>query len=86
MRTIKEFFGPTLQKRFWKDLFTEINDDNIFTGAAALSYYLLFALFPALIFLLSLLPYLPIDNLHGEVMAVIRDVLPGDASKIIEST
>jgi membrane protein len=83
---IKNFFGPSFTWTFWKDLYKEINEDNISNGAAALSYYLLFALFPALIFLLSLLPFLPIQNLHEQVMSFFVQILPGDAAKMIEST
>src|SRR5688572_1576355 len=39
-------------KRVWK----EVSDDNIFTLASALAYSWLFAIFPFLIFLLSLIP------------------------------
>ncbi len=42
-----------------KHLWSEISDDNLFTLAAALAYSWLFAIFPFLIFLLTLAPYLP---------------------------
>ena len=42
-------------KRVWK----EIVDDQIFIWASALAYAWLFAVFPFLIFLLSLVPFLP---------------------------
>jgi membrane protein len=83
---LKKFFGPTLTKPFWKDLYNEISEDNVFTGAAALSYYLLFALFPALIFFLSLLPYLPIQNLQGQMFDLIHQGLPASAADAISST
>jgi membrane protein len=70
--------------QFAKDLYNETSEDNLFNGAAALAYYFFFALFPAMIFLLSLLPYLPIQNLHQAVMDFMQQVLPGDAAKAIE--
>jgi len=42
-------------KRIWK----EIGDDDLFTRASALAYSWLFALFPFLLFLLSMIPFLP---------------------------
>lgn len=72
------------KKRFFRDLYKEISDDNVSNGAAALSYYFFFALFPAMIFFISLVPYLPIDNVHQAVMDLTRQVLPGEASKLFE--
>ncbi len=72
------------KKKWLTDLYQEISNDNVFNGAAALAYYLLLALFPALIFLLSLIPYLPIENLHQAVMDALRQAMPGDAVKMVE--
>jgi membrane protein len=44
---------------FAKRVYNQINEDNIFTWASALAYSWLFAVFPFLIFVLSLIPYLP---------------------------
>ena len=70
--------------QFCKDLYHEISEDQIFTGAAALSYYLLFAIFPGMIFLLTLLPYLPIENLQQVAMSFFREVLPGNAAETVQ--
>lgn len=73
---------PVPWRRFLKDLYNEVNDDNIFNGAAALAYYLMLAIFPAAIFLLTLLPYLPIPNLSDAVMDLLRQSLPGEAANL----
>ena len=82
-----------MQTAIYKTLFTKsslmrlyekINDDNVFNGAATLAYYSLFSLFPAMIFLLSLLPYLPIHNLHEAIMDFIAQIVPHDVMKQIE--
>jgi membrane protein len=73
-------------KKFGKDLYKEINEDNVSNGAAALAYYITLALFPAMIFLLSVLPYLPIANLQQALMDFIAQALPGDASKLLSDT
>ena len=71
---------PVSTMKFAKDLKSEIEKDAVFNGAAALVFYLILAIFPALIFLLSLLPYLPIPNLEQAIMDFIGQALPGEAS------
>jgi membrane protein len=73
-------------KEFFRDLRGEIRDDNVANGAAALAYYLMLAIFPAMIFLLSLLPYLPIPNLQQAVMDVLHQALPGEAAQMFSGT
>jgi membrane protein len=70
-------------KTFGKDLWHEISEDKLATGAAALSYFLVLALFPALIFLLSLLPYVPIANVQQAMLDFMRQGLPREAGDII---
>lgn len=84
--SLKTFFGPVTTHGFWKVLYREINEDNVFNGAAALAYYLLLALFPLMIFMLSLLPYLPIEDLHSKVMGVFSRAMPGEAAAAVEGT
>lgn len=84
--SLRKFFGPVTSRGFWKVLFKEINDDNVTNGAAALAYYLMLALFPLLIFMLSVLPFLPIENLHERVMGLFAQAMPGDAAKAVEGT
>jgi len=45
----------TFARRVWN----EVQDDHLFTWGAALAYSWLFAIFPFLIFLLTLIPHLP---------------------------
>ncbi len=83
---VRDFFRPLWAKDFWVELFNEVNDDNLSNGAAALAFYSMLSLFPALIFLLSVLPYLPIENLYGEVMTSLRATLPDEAAQAVSST
>jgi membrane protein len=73
-------------KQFFRDLKSEIKEDNVTNGAAALGFYLMLAIFPATIFLLSLLPYLPIPNLQQAVMDLLNQALPGEAAKTFTGT
>jgi membrane protein len=71
----------------WKKLAVrlkhEVKQDHVSSGAAALAYYLILALFPALIFLLNLLPYLPIPNLDQAILALLHEAMPPDAANLV---
>ena len=68
-----------------RDFRREIKDDAIGQGAAALAFYWMLALFPAAIFLLTLIAYLPIPHLERAVMHFTRMTLPEDASALLSS-
>jgi membrane protein len=71
-----------LARRVWR----ELQEDEVTERAAALSYYFLFALFPALLFLTALLSFLPVEGLQERLMAYTREVLPPDAASTVERT
>ena len=71
-------------KQFWLDLHTEIRDDNIFNGAAALAFYFTLAIFPALISLLSIVPYLPIQDVDEVILEFLHQGLPEEAADLVE--
>lgn len=58
--------------------------DDCFGKAAQLSYAFLFALFPFLLFLTTLLGYLPLPNLMEEIIALLAAVLPGEVIHLIQ--
>ena len=76
----------------WGDLakrvYAETTDDDVLGRAAQLSYYFLLALFPALLFLTSLLGYFAGEDLElrKSLFSYLSAVLPGDASKLITDT
>lgn len=72
--------------RVVKDVGRRYTTDNVGNGGAALAFYLLLAIFPAAIFLLSLLPYLPIPNLQQSIMSMLAQALPGQAASAFTST
>ncbi|MEW5851199.1 MAG: YihY/virulence factor BrkB family protein [Myxococcota bacterium] len=75
--------GVTL-RQFTRDLRAEIREDRVTNGAAALAYYLVLSIFPAAIFLLSTLPYLPIPNLYQAIMDLLHQALPTEAADLFE--
>jgi len=67
---------------FWRS----IVDGAITTRASAIAFSFFIALFPAIIFLFTLIPYIPIDNFQNELFLLIRDMVPENVFLSIEET
>jgi len=52
--------------------------------AAALAYYFVLSLFPALIFLSAAVAYLPVPDLFNQALAVLARFLPADAMGLVQ--
>jgi membrane protein len=61
----------------------ETYEDDCLGLAAQLAYYFILALFPALLFLLALASFFPIDRVTDEVMRGLATVAPPDVVKLI---
>ncbi|GAB6057308.1 YihY/virulence factor BrkB family protein [Desulfonatronum parangueonense] len=70
-------------KQFVLDLNQEINNDNVYNGAAALGYYLTLAIFPAMILLMTIIPYLPIERVDEAIMDLLGQALPDEAYDMV---
>ena len=64
----------------------QLKSEAISIRAAAVAYSFFLALFPGLIFLFTLIPYIPVANMQIELFQVIRDFLPKGAFDTIETT
>jgi len=71
-------------KQFLLDLNQEIGKDNVFNGAAALGFYMTLAIFPAIILLMTIIPYLPIDRVDEAIMDLLGQALPPETSEMVE--
>jgi membrane protein len=67
------------KKQFLLDLNQEITDDNVYNGAAALGFYLTLAIFPAIILLMTIIPFLPIEQVDEAIMDLLGQALPDEA-------
>src|SRR5687767_11320857 len=67
-----------------KRVLYKVQVDHFLGKAAQLSYALLFALFPFVLFLTTLLGYLPFPNLMEEIRALLAALLPGEAIHLIQ--
>ena len=77
-------FGGLTLKELAKRTWSECNEDNVFGGAAELAYYFMLALFPMLIFLTSLVGFLP--GAQEAIFNSLSKVVPGDAWKLVSET
>ena len=73
-----------LGKQVWKD----IGEDELSVRSAALAYYFVLAVFPALLFLLSLLGFFAGagSQLRENLFTTLGRMLPGSASDLIHKT
>ncbi|MFV0593965.1 MAG: YihY/virulence factor BrkB family protein [Draconibacterium sp.] len=67
---------------FWRS----IVDGSITTRASAIAFSFFMAFFPFVIFLFTLIPYIPINNFQEELFDLIKQVSPGNTFDIIAST
>src|SRR5690349_2103453 len=61
----------------------ETYEDDCLGLAAQLAYYFILALFPALLFLIALASFFPIDQVTDEVMRGLANVAPPDVVTLI---
>jgi len=75
-------------KDFFKRLWQKINDDDIIGNAAQVAFYFSFALFPLLLFLMSLLGIILSDkeDLQNQLFQMLGQVMPGSALGLVRDT
>ncbi len=61
-------------------------DGSITTRASSVAFKFFIALFPAIIFLFTLIPYIPIQNFQATLLETIRTALPDNVNAMINAT
>lgn len=79
-----ELKGVSL-KKIAKHLYREIVDDAVTDTAAQLSYYFLFALFPFLFVLMTLIAYLPLEGAAESLIERLGAFMPKDALSVVNA-
>jgi len=69
-----------------KFFFSGLQNGYIDARASAMSFKFFMALFPFLIFLFTLIPYIPIDNFQIQLLELLEQILPHDAYTFIKET
>jgi membrane protein len=67
-------------------LITTFKKGDIDTKGSAISFSVFLAFFPGLIFLLSLIPYVPIENFQQELLSELFGMMPDSLLPLIEDT
>lgn len=78
--------GGLSVRELGRRVLSELATDEVLDRGAALAYYFLFALFPTLLFLTSLLGLLPFPGLMDRLLAYTHQALPGDAASVVSKT
>lgn len=65
---------------FWRGL----RDGSIIIRAEAVSFNLVLALFPAILFLFTLIPLIPVDNFQTELLLLIQSIVPASSYGVIQ--
>jgi membrane protein len=79
------YFRPSIS---WTEILkrtaAEIGADNCLGLAAQLAFYFFLALFPALLFLVALIGYLPVENALAGLLEALGAVAPGAALTLLK--
>lgn len=75
-------------KRLFVRLYEKAFDEEIFSRAAEVAFYFMFALFPLLMFLVSLFGMVlnSADSLRRQLFGYLQQIMPGSAFDIVEKT
>lgn len=67
---------------FWRGIY----NGAISLRASSVAFSFFLALFPALIFIFTLIPYIPIDNFQVELIKLLKNFMPVNAYEAIQTT
>ncbi|WP_247234545.1 YihY/virulence factor BrkB family protein [Telluribacter sp. SYSU D00476] len=76
LRTTKLFRGTVSLYDILVNLTEKILVHDIDQRATAVAFSLTLASFPAIIFLFTLIPYIPIEDLDAQIMELLRELIP----------
>ena len=81
---MRAYFGaPIPWLEIVKRTVKEISEDNCVGLAAQLAFFFLLALFPALLFLVALLGYLPVEHALSELLTALGTVAPQELVRLL---
>lgn len=83
--TLPGFDGMPISRVF-SFFYRGIVNGAITTRSSSISFNLFVAIFPTLIFLFTLIPFIPIDNFQETLLSLLEDVIPESAWDSVQST
>ncbi|MCJ8209555.1 YihY/virulence factor BrkB family protein [Mucilaginibacter sp. RS28] len=79
-------FRPLPLHTVAKFFIKEIQQESLVSKASSLAYFFMLALFPAIIFLFTLIPYIPVSHFQDQLIELMSVVLPYNAYSALEAT
>lgn len=67
-------------------LFKKLNNDDVNVRAKSITYDFFLSIFPGIIFLFTLIPYIPIPDLDKQILSSLAGLLPASIFASVEST
>jgi membrane protein len=88
INTSKKIYLPGLNGfsiyDIWTPFFEQLRKTSLTERASSISFNIVMAITPTLIFIFTLIPYLPISNQFiEELFSLIRDVIPGEKNNSV---
>src|SRR5438552_18690597 len=81
---LKAFRIPISWTEIVKRTASEVQADNCLGLAAQLAYYFFLALFPALLFLVALVSFIPVAGLLDAITGNLARIAPGEVLSIVQ--
>jgi membrane protein len=69
-----------------KFFFNSLFDEDLMLRASSLAFNFFLALFPSIIFLFTLIAYIPIKDFHDQILLNIESLLPDNAFQVLLTT
>lgn len=83
--TLPGFDGMPMSRVF-SFFYKGIVNGAITTRSSAISFNLFVAIFPSLIFLFTLIPFIPIENFQETLLSLLEDIIPQSAWESVNET
>lgn len=64
----------------------EIKKEHLNTKSTSLAFSFFLAIFPATIFLFTLIPYIPVNHFQDQLLSILGQVLPANAYEAVQTT
>ena len=85
-RAIIPGFGSLPLYTVFAFFFQEIARESILNKASSLAYNFMLAIFPGILFVFTLIPYIPVNNFQQKLLDLIQVALPHNAYEVLETT
>ena len=91
IQRIKNFSLPGFEGipllRLLRFVIKEIQKEGLVMRSSSVTFFFILSIFPGLIFLFTLIPYLPVKNVHTQLLLTIKDIINNkDAYQMIRAT